>query len=337
VRSSDRIKAAINFEPADRLPVIAQVFAHTALIAGKTIQEYVSSGRQLAECQLKALERYGCDAIFAVMDVNIETEALGSQLVYRLNDYPYVESYAFTGNTNLETLSTPDPSTAGRMPEILKALGIMRREVGDEVLVVGCVLGPMTLATQLVGMETALYLAIDDPDSFEKLLDFTTRVIIRFGAAQIEAGAHLPLVFDPSASMAVIPASFFREFELPRLNQIMNAFQSAGASAGWLHVAGPITPVLPVLGQTGANIFNFDYCVDPDEVLSIESQLCFNGNIKSLDFEIGEPEDIFNESVRLRDLFSARGGFVLSSGCEIPPGSKPENVEAMVAAARSGR
>ncbi len=337
MRSSDRIEAAINFEPTDRLPVIAQVFAHTALIAGKTIQEYVSSGRQLAECQLRGLERYGCDAVFAVMDVNIETEALGSQLVYRLNDYPYVESHAFTGNTNLETFSTPDPSTAGRMPEILKALGIMRREVGDEVLVVGCVLGPMTLATQLVGMETALYLAIDDPDSFEKLLDFATRVIIRFGAAQIEAGAHLPLVFDPSASMAVIPASFFREFELPRLNQIMNAFQSAGASAGWLHVAGPITPVLPVLGQTGANIFNFDYCVDPNEVLSIKSQLCFNGNIKSLDFEIGEPEDIFNESVRLRDLFSARGGFVLSSGCEIPPGSKPENVEAMVAAARSGR
>jgi uroporphyrinogen decarboxylase len=247
-----------------------------------------------------------------------------------------VQSHAFTKSTNLDSVSTPDPSTAGRMPEILKALGIMRREVGDEVLVVGCVLGPMTLATQLVGMETALYLAIDDPGSFEKLLDFTTKVIIRFGAAQIEAGAHLPLVFDPSASMAVVPASFFREFELPRLKQIVNAFQAAGAPAGWLHVAGPITSVLPILDQTGANIFNFDYCVDPDEVLGIESRICFDGNIKSLDFEMAEPEDIFNESVRLKSLFALRGGFILSSGCEIPPGSKPENIEAMVAAARSG-
>ncbi|MGC9963898.1 MAG: uroporphyrinogen decarboxylase family protein [Syntrophobacteraceae bacterium] len=337
MRSSDRVKAAINFEPTDRLPVIAQIFAHTAVIAGETIQEYVSSGRRLAECQIKALERYGCDAIFAVMDVNVETEALGSELVYRLNDYPYVQSHAFTRSTNLEAVSTPDPYTAGRMPEILKALGIMRREVGDEVLVVGCVLGPMTLATQLVGMETALYLAIDDPDGFEKLLDFATSVIIRFGTAQIEAGAHSPLVFDPSASMAVIPASFFREFELPRLTQIISAFQSAGASAGWLHIAGPLTPVLPVLEQTGANIFNFDYCVDPNEVLSLKPQLCFNGNIKSLDFEIAEPEDIFNESLRLKDLFSVKGGFVLSSGCEIPPGSKPENIEAMVAATRNGR
>jgi uroporphyrinogen decarboxylase len=327
----------MDFKPTDRLPVIAQVFAHTAVVAGKTIQEYVTSGCQVAECQIKALERYGYDAIFAVMDVNIETEALGSRLVYRPNDYPYVKSHAFTDNTNLEAISTPDPSTSGRMPEILKALRIMRREAGSEVLIVGSVLGPMTLATQLVGMETALYLAIDDPDSFEKLLDFATRVIIRFGAAQMEAGAHLPLVFDPSASMAVIPANFFREFELPRLNKIFNTFRPAGAAAGWLHIAGPLVPVLPFLGETGANIYNFDYCVDPDEVLSIKSQLCFNGNIKSLDFEIADPEDIFNESVRLKDLFSVRGGFILSSGCEIPPGSKPENIAAMVAATRSGR
>ncbi len=230
----------------------------------------------------------------------------------------------------------PDTSTAGRMPEVLKALRIMRHETGDEFLIVGFVLGPMTLATQLVGMETALYLAIDDPDSFEKLLDFATKVTIGFGTAQMEAGAHLPLVFDPSASMAVIPANFFREFELPRLNEVFKAFRSAGAAAGWLHIAGPLTPVLPLLGETGANVYNFDYCVDPNEVLNLKSQLCFNGNIRSLDFEIAEPEDIFNESVRLKELFSARGGFILSSGCEIPPGAKPENIAALVAATRQG-
>ena len=337
MRSLERVQAAINLKPVDRLPVIAQVFAHTALIAGKTVEEYVTSGCRLAECQLKALERYGYDAVFAVMDVSVETEALGSRLVYRPDNYPYVQSHAFTNKTNLEAASTPDPSTAGRMPEILEALGIMRREVGDEVLVVGCVLGPMTLVTQLLGLETALYLAVDDPDSFEKLLDFAAGVCIRFGTAQIEAGAHVPLVFDPSASMAVVPASFCRELEFPRLRQIFKAFGAAGAAAGWLHIAGPITPILSVLGETGADVINFDYCVNPDDVLNAEARLCYNGNIKSLDFEIAGPEDIFNESVRLRELFSDRGGFILSSGCEVPPGSKPENVAAMVAATRDGR
>ncbi len=103
------------------------------------------------------------------------------------------------------------------MPELLKAAGMLRREVGDEVLVVGCVLGPMTLVTQLLGIETALYLAIDEPEPFARLLDFAAKVAIFFGVAQIEAGAHLPIVFDPSSSLDVIPAPFYREFVLPRL------------------------------------------------------------------------------------------------------------------------
>ena len=334
MKSIERIQATVNFEPADRVPVIAQVFGHTAVLAGKTIRDYVTSGSELADCQLRALERYGYDAVFAVMDVNVETEALGSGLVYRSNDYPYVRDHAFSKTTDLDAVSMPDPCSAGRMPEILEALRIMRRETADEVFVVGCVLGPMTLATQLVGMEKALYMAIDDPDGFERLLDFSTRVAIEFGTAQIEAGAHAPMVFDPSASMAVIPVSFFREFELPRLKKIFKTFEVAGASAGWVHIAGPLGPALPFLGQTGANIFNFDYCVDPNDVLAVGPRLCFNGNIKSLDFETAQPEDIFNESLRLRELFSPRGGFILSSGCEIPPGSKPENIAALCEAVR---
>ena len=83
------------------------------------------------------------------------------------------------------------------------------------MLVVGCVLGPFTLTSQLIGLETTLYLAVDDPERFEQLMDFATEVIIRFGQAQIQAGAHLPVVFDPSASPAVIPPVFSESSSFP--------------------------------------------------------------------------------------------------------------------------
>jgi uroporphyrinogen decarboxylase len=333
MNSLDRIKAAINFEATDRMPVIAQVFGHTAVAAGRTIGDYVKNGGVVADCQLKSLERYGYDAVFAVMDTNIETEALGSGIVYRTNDYPYVRAHAFSKETNLDSVALPDPSSAGRMPEILHALKILRRELDDEVLVVGCILGPMTLATQLFGIADALYSAIDDPEGFERLLDFSTRVAIEYGIAQIESGAHLPIVFDPSSSQAVVPPTFFREFLLPRIRKVFAALKTAGALAGWLHIAGPITPILPFLLESGANIINFDYCVDPNKIMSTLPVMCCNGNIKSLDFEEAEPEKVLNDSRGLIDLFADRGGYILSSGCEIPPGSKPENVQALVSAA----
>jgi uroporphyrinogen decarboxylase len=223
------------------------------------------------------------------------------------------------------------------MPELLKAVTLLRHEVGDDVLVVGCVLGPLTLATQLLGAEAALYLAIDEPESFTRLLDFSTEVIVSFGAAQIEAGAHLPIVFDPSASPAVIPPQFFREFELPRLNRLFTSFREIGAVANWLHIAGPTEAILPLYTQAGVNIANFDYCVDPLYAQEALPQTCLDGNIKPLSFVQATSEEIAAESSRLLELFAGRRGFILSSGCEIPPESKPENVAAMVMATRKRR
>jgi uroporphyrinogen decarboxylase len=253
-------------------------------------------------------------------------------LTYPRDQYPHVKSYALSDPDNLEELSVPDPRRAGRMPELLKAAEILGREVGDGVLVVGCVVGPMTVASQILGMETALYLAIDHPDRFARLLDFAVEVAIRFGTAQMEAGAHLPIVFDPSASPAVIPPQFFREFELPCLRKVFTAFKAAGAAANWLHIAGPVVPILPLYPQCGVDIANFDYCVSALEARQAVPQTCLDGNITPLSFVEAAPAEIGEAATRLLDAFAPRGGFILSSGCEIPPEAKPENVAAMVSA-----
>ena len=160
MNSIERIKAIVNFKASDRVPVIAQVFGHAAIIADVALSDYLQNGELLARCQIKALEHYGYDAVFALMDVNVETEAVGSVLTYRTTNYPIVKSYALSQCSKLDSLSIPDPYKAGRMPELLKAATILRKEIGDDVLVVGCVLGPMTLTTQLLGIENALYLAV---------------------------------------------------------------------------------------------------------------------------------------------------------------------------------
>ncbi len=332
MNSIELINAAIHFEKADRTPVIAQVFGHAATLAGKALGDYVRDGELLANCQIKAFEYYGYDAVFALMDVNVETEAMGSVLTYRKNQYPIVKSYAFSKDTNVDTLKLPNPYEAGRMPELIKAVTILRRKVGDEVLVVGCVLGPLTLTTQLIGIEKTLYLAMDEPQIFSHLLDFSTKIAIIFGVAQIEAGAHLPVVFDPSASPAVVPPKFFREFELPRLEKVFRALKEAGAAANWLHIAGPVENILTFYPEFGVNIANFDYYVNPLDAQRAVPKTCLDGNIKSLSFVVATPQEIAVESSKLLDLFADRNGFILSSGCEIPPESKPENVKALVSA-----
>jgi uroporphyrinogen decarboxylase len=337
MNSIERITATLRFQTTDRVPVMAQVFGHAATLAGVALDEYVRDGALLARCQIHALERYGYDAVFALMDVGVETEAIGSTLTYRANQYPFVQSYALAGAADLSDLAVPDPWRAGRMPELLKAARILRQAVGHEVLVVGCVVGPMTLVTQLLGIARALYLAIDQPERFAQLLDFAAEVVIRFGLAQMEAGAHLPIVFDPASSPEVIPASFYREFVLPQLTRVFAAFKQAGSAVNWLHTAGMVAPILPLYPRAGVELANIDFCVDPQQAIQALPQTCLDGNLKPLAFVEGTPAEIAAESSRLLQLFAGRGGFILSSGCEIPPESKPENIAAMVLATRQQR
>ncbi len=332
MNSIERVMAAISFQKADRTPVVAQVFGHAAVKNRVRLVDYLQSGEIAARCQLEALDYYGYDAVFALMDTSVETEAIGSILTYPDNQYPYIKTYA-ADIIGINKFCIPDPLRAGRMPELLKAANILRTELKDKVPVVGCVLGPMTLATQLIGLEKALYLAIDDTEAFSRLLQFATEVVIRFGLAQLQAGVHLPIVFDPSSTPLVIPPQFYREFIKPHLKQVFEAFKAAGSLINWLHTAGPIEPILPFYRQMGVELANIDFCVSPRDVIEILPDICIDGNIKPLAFVEDTTVQIKSESGRLIQVFSKRGGFILSSGCEIPLEAKPLNIRAMVQAA----
>ncbi|MCP4629329.1 MAG: uroporphyrinogen decarboxylase, partial [bacterium] len=239
-----------------------------------------------------ALQRYGYDAVFAIFDTCVEAEAVGCKIRYQENLYPAVESFVLTPDTNVAELKVPDPYSAGRMPELLKTIAILRREVGNETVVVGCVLGPMTLATQFIGIEEALYMAADTPDKFAQVLDYATEMAITFAQAQLEAGAHLPVLVDLSASPDVIPPSYYREFILPRHKKIFEAFLSAGTAANWLYIPGSTLPILPYYKECGVHVANIDYTVDMARAIESLPGVCLDGNIKPLAFVDSNPDEI---------------------------------------------
>ncbi|MEA3374539.1 MAG: uroporphyrinogen decarboxylase family protein [Campylobacterota bacterium] len=334
MNSIERVVDTVNFKKTDRVPVIAQIGGHSAILSGYRLIDYVKSGVVAAKSQINALKYYGYDAVFAIFDTCVETEAAGSTIRYREDIYPSVIEYALNESTDFDNLKVPDPYKDGRMPEILKCVNILRREVGDETVVIGTVIGPMTIATQLVGIEKALYMAIDFPDRFEKLLEYATKIAISFSIAQLKEGAHTIVVFDPSASGTLIPPQFYREFVLPKHKELFAELGKNGSAANWIHSAGKITDILKYYKEAGINLVNFDWEMEPDIVKDGLPGICIDGNIKPLDFVNSTPQNIFDESKRLLNIFKERGGFILSSGCEIPPEAKPENIKAMVDAVR---
>jgi uroporphyrinogen decarboxylase len=328
----ERVLAAVRCAHAG-IPAVPQIFGHAARTGDMPLRRYLTDPAVLAQCQIAAMERYATDAVFALFDASVETEALGSRLRLPKDSYPIIERYVLERASDAARLQLPDPRRAGRMPVALEAVRLLRCAVGDRALVAGCVLGPMTLACQLMGAEPALFAAIDETAAFEQVLDFSVELALCFGTAQLEAGAHLCIVFEPSASPAMVPPAFFRGLLKTRLRRLCEGLKHQGALATWLHIAGPVEPILPYYPDCGVDIANIDYCVDPVRARAAVPDLCLAGNIRPMAFLDSGPEVITEACTQV--LSVARRGILLSSGCEIPLDSRPECVHALVRAARN--
>jgi uroporphyrinogen decarboxylase len=328
----ENVFCTLRFERTARPPVFPQLFGHAARHVGLTLREYRQSGATVAECQLAARAAYGHDAVFAIMDLNVEAEAMGARLNDPADAYADIMEHPIARAADVGKLELPNPEKDGRMPEILRACKVLRKEVREDFPVVGGVLGPVTLASQLVGLENFLFGFHDDPEATEALLDFATSVVMAFGLAQLRAGAHLPLVLDPAASPAVLPHKLFRRYAAPGLQRIFHEFSQNDAIANWILITGDISPILTDLPSTGANLVNLDYCVSPAAARAALPRMALNGNIAPLAFVESTPDQIARDAQILVETFKPSGGWILSAGCEIPPEAHPPNIIAMVRA-----
>ena len=58
--------------------------------------------------------------------------------------------------------------------------------------------------------------------------------------------------------------------------------------------------------------------------------LCLKGNVPCTDLAFGTASQVKDRCRQLIDDCASGGGFILSSGCEVPVNAKPENIEAMI-------
>lgn len=332
--SYERLLTAVNGGIPDRLPVAPEVFGITARLNGYRIYQYVTDGKIIAGSQLKTREAIGYDILFAFADLSVEAEALGCTLHYEDDAYPSVKEHILQDIGDVKELKLPNPLKDGRMPVVIEACRRLRESVGNECVIAACVMGPVSIAAQIMGIEGFLYQLVDNPDGVNQLLDFTEKVAVSYGRALIRAGAHCPVVFDPVASPVVIPPSLFVHYEALRLKRMYDFFRDEGLPISWISIAGATQRIMPYFKKAGINLATVDYVVPISEAFKIADDIALNGNLKPYSFVSCSPAEIKDEVIRC--LMEAKGkrNYIIGSGCEVPVESNVENIRAVVEAAR---
>jgi uroporphyrinogen decarboxylase len=347
MNSCERIRCAARRQPVDRVPVAPYMGNHGAWVAGVRIGDYCRSGRIMAEAQYRAWQLYGQDAVVAQSDGYYLAEGFGVQVAHYEDSTPTLQTPAVRELEEIQDLRVPDPRRDGRMPVYLEAIHRLVELTQGEVAVRAPGTGPFSLASYMLGTERFLVeLALADRDpggpgelALRHLMELTTEAVIAFASACLEAGAHLVQAGDSLASLDMISPATYHKWAWPHERQFFQALnplaERAGASTV-LHICGRMTPVLELMADTGAHILELDHKVSLKVAKErVGRRVCLMGNLDPVEvLWRGTPEEVERAARQALADAGPGGGFILGSGCEVPPAAPQENLKAMVAAAR---
>ena len=335
MNARERVLSAIEFRPVDQVAAIPLVMRFAATQAGLPYSAYLQDSRLLVEAQLQCQARFGYDYVTVCSDGYREAEACGAELSFPLDSTPKVERPTLRGLDDVDLLEVPDFDKPGRLKDRLDSIRMMRRAVGDRVLVLGWIEGPFASAAAMLGVEPLLVGLYTEPEAVKRLLEFCLAVESEYGRAQVAAGADLIGVGDAAASL--ISAPHYAELALPYEIRLFKALHGVGGKAK-LHICGNTSHLLDLMPRSGADVVNVDWMVDLAAARkALGDRQCLKGNCDPVAVLLqGTPESIA-ERARRDIAIGGRTGYILGAGCEVAPETPVDNLRAYVEAARETR
>lgn len=334
MNSQQRIQASLAGDAVDRVPVFPMIVSAAARWAGVPVSRFAADPAVMADCLLSAQQRAGYDAIHVSLNVTVEAEAVGAPVEQPFDELPHIVAPMLAEPADLLRLRVPDPRSDGRLPVFVAATRTLAGTVGDSVLIVPNIRGPLSMASQLRGGQQLLIDLIDAPEFVADLLAFCAEVGAVFAAELVRAGGHAIMLGDALASPNSISPAMYRRFAQPVHAEMIRRFHADGAGAVLMHVCGDIRPIIPDLVATGLDVLDVDTPVPLDEARALAGPATgLRGNLSPTMLFRSGPAEV---GAMARQAIAVSGGqrFVLGTGCEVAGGTPIENVIAMVGAAR---
>jgi len=332
-----RVIAAVQQREPDRVPVVPQITYAAAHFAGLKFSDGLEDPQTMARSLVEGFRLAGYDGVYVGWESSFDlvAEAMGCELDVKPDEIPVVRERVVKNKKDVKLLQAVDPESSGRIPIHLKAIELVREEIGTDVPIFRYVPGPLTLVSVLMGPDKALTNLIKDPSFIRQALEPATESTLRFAAAAVKHGSDIVVVADPMASSTVISPRMFKEFAYPTLCQVVEMIAEVGGIPS-LHICGKTEAILEEMTRTGAKILELDHSVDLAAAKAeVGTRVCIQGNLNPTGVLLtGEPNDVEAESRACIEKASKEGGFILSSGCEIPLNAPLENIKAMVSAAK---
>ena len=298
-------------------------------LIGKSVGELVRSGALQAQCMRAVAERWDTLASVSLMDLSVEAEAFGSPVRFSADEVPTVTAPIIGEGDDPGTLAVPHVG-AGRTGEYIATIANARKLI-ERPIFAGSI-GPFSLAGRLLDISEIMVLCYEEPALVHAVLEKATAFLIEYNGALRDAGADGLVMAEPAAGL--LSPALIAEFSTPYVCKIIQAVETDEFSVIY-HNCGNTIPLIGSILETGASAFHFGNAIDLPAMLKlVPASIPVFGNVDPAgQFRNGTPASIRGATLHLLEQCSKHGNFILSSGCDIPPSAKLENIDAFFSAA----
>ena len=295
-------------------------------LMGISVKELISNSDRQAEGMVRIAERVDAAASVSLMDLSVEAECFGSQIVVSEDEVPTVKGSIVSDLEDVEKLQIP-PVGAGRTDIYIDAVRKAVEKIHDRPVFAGMI-GPYSLAGRLLDVTEIMFYCYDEPEMVALLLDKVTEFLISYGKAYKETGANGIMLAEPLAGL--LSPALAEEFSAPYVKRIVDALQDDNFLVIYHNCGNCAIQMIDAILDTGAAAYHFGNAIDMAEMMKhIPADTIAMGNIDPAgQFRNGTPESIRTATLELMEKCCSYPNFVISSGCDIPPMSKWENIDA---------
>lgn len=292
---------------------------------GNTVREAVSNGKVHADAVVKLTQNYRSVAACTIMDLTTEAEAFGAEIAFSDEAVPAVVGHMLTDVKSINDLQVPSLK-AGRIPQYLKANLLAARAIQDRPVFAGCI-GPFSLAGRLYDMSGIMMLIYENPDAAHTLLAKCTQFIEKYCEALKLTGVNGVLMAEPAAGL--LSNDDCKAFSSAYVKYIVNKVQDDHFIVV-LHNCGNTGHCTEAMVETGAAAYHFGNKCRMEEVIKeVPEDALAMGNLDPVSiFKDGTPAQMREATLDLLEKMREYPNFVLSSGCDTPPHTPIENVNA---------
>lgn len=299
-------------------------------LMGITVRDLISDSDLQAKGMAKIAQRCPTAAAVSMMDLSVEAECFGAQIRVSDDEVPTVVGAVLETPEDAEALQVPAMGS-GRTGIYVEAISKALELIPDRPVFAG-VIGPFSLAGRLMNMTNIMINCYEEPEMVHTTMEKATEFLLQYIQAYKTIGANGVVMAEPATGL--LTPDFCGEFSSSYVKKIVDAVQDDNFIVIY-HNCGPaVNRMVPELLSTGAAAYHFGNAVQMEEMLTkMPANVLVMGNVDPVAaFRNGTPEKVREDTLAVMETCCKHPNFLISSGCDIPPASPWENIDAFFAA-----